>query len=320
MLVAPAINKALGDVDQQRITTDDGVELLVQSFGRGQPVLFANGIGVRYPAAVRQIAALRARGCRVICWDYRGVGQSVMSRDGDLSMPRHARDALQLLAQLGIGNAVVIGWSMGVQVGLEMLRLAPERMAGFVALLGSFGIPFRTAFPEPIARQAESLFVVGHKNPALLQRALDLAVAAPNLAYTVLTRLRFVGRSVDRAVFEAAVRSVAGVDKHIYARQMLELADHDASDMLTSVRCPVLVIAGTRDHLTPPRVAQQMARSIPRAIYREVAEGSHFALMEQPELINSWLLEHIDESFAQISSRNRANAPDSSHSASAPAR
>lgn len=296
MLVPQSLDFEIGPMEPGRVTTDDGVELLFQSFGQGPAVVFANGIGVRYPGVVRQMVPLRDAGYRVICWDYRGIGQSVMPDPirGDVSMQRHARDILAILEHLEIASAIFVGWSMGVQVSLEAIRLQPERVAGFVALLGTYGRPFRTAFPMPIARGIEGLFGFLNRNPAVAQGALNLAVALPRVAFFALSRALFVGPDADPVVFDANVRSVAGVEKTLYTRTMLELAAHDASDVLPLVRCPALIIAGQRDHLTPPAVAMRMASVIPDAAYHEVTGGTHFAMIEQPELINGWLLAFAD--------------------------
>ena len=299
MIVSRALDQQIGTMSQGHTVTDDGVQLFYQSFGQesAPAVVFANGIGVRYPGAVRQMAPLRDAGFRVICWDYRGIGQSVM-RDphtDDVSMQRHALDILAILDHLEVERVIWVGWSMGVQVGLEAIRAQPERVEGFVALLGAHSRPFHTAFPAPVARGVETLFGLLNRAPAVAQAALNMAVALPDLAFGVLAAGLFVGKDVDRDVFDANVRSVAGVDKTLYTRTMLALAAHDATDVLPDVRCPALIIAGERDHITPPRVAREMCCAIPGATYREVTGGTHFALIEQPARINGWLLDFVRE-------------------------
>ncbi len=287
------INAALGTMEQGRVGTDDGVELLYQAFGAGPTVVFANGIGVRYPGAVKQVQALRGR-YRVLCWDYRGIGQSVMPPEADVSMARHAGDVVAILDHLEIDDAILVGWSMGVQVSLEVVRAHPDRVRGIVALLGGCGRPFDDAFPSPVARATRGLFGWLHRHPDLMQGAFDLAVAIPDVAFSAMSKMTFVGRSADRDVFAANVRSVAGVDKRIYTRTMLALAEHNAWDLLPEVACPALVVAGSRDWLTPPRVARRMVAAMPAATYHEVPGGTHFALIEQSESINRWLVDFVD--------------------------
>jgi len=299
MIISRNLELQIGPVTQGQVVTDDHVQLLYQTVGEGPAVVFANGIGVRYPSIVRQLPVLRRH--RLICWDYRGMGQSVMPdpAHGDVSMGRHARDILAILEHLGVERAIFIGWSMGVQVSLEAVRQQPERVAGFVALLGTYGQPFRTAFPAPVALGVEGLFSFLNRFPAVAQGALDLAVALPKLAFFVLSNLVFVGGDADQEVFDTNVRSVAGVEKRLYTRTLLELSRHDASDILPRVGCPALIIAGERDYLTPPKVAMHMASTIPDAVYREVKRGTHFAMIEQPELINGWLAEFAARVFPE---------------------
>jgi pimeloyl-ACP methyl ester carboxylesterase len=237
----------------------------------------------------------------VICWDYRGLGQSVMPdpEHGEVSIPRHARDALCILDHLEVDRAIFIGWSMGVLVSLEVYHHSPERMAGFVALLGTYSRPFYNAFGAPTAWSIDKFFRFLNKNPRLVQRTLDLAITLPRLTFFLLSNLAFVGKDADREIFAADVRSVAGVDKSIYTRTMLAMADHDAGHILPRLTCPALVIAGQRDYMTPPRVARWMAETMPNAEYREVKGGTHFSMIEQPELVNTWLLEFARRVFSQ---------------------
>jgi pimeloyl-ACP methyl ester carboxylesterase len=292
MLVSAELERLIGPMQQGRVHTDDGAELQYQIFGAGPAVVIANGIGVRYPGAVRQMTALREAGFQVVCWDYRGMGQSVMADpEGDVGMPRHALDVLSILDHLQLERAIFVGWSMGVQVSLEVIRRQPRRVAGLVAMLGTYGQPFRTAFPEPVARAVEGGFAFLSRHPAVAQAALDFAVSVPRLAFAILSRSLFVGGDADQEIFAANVRSVAGVDKRLYTRTLLALAEHDGSDVLPEVRCPALIICGERDYLTPPRVARVMAERIPGAEYHEIRGGTHFSLIEQPELVNRLLLD-----------------------------
>jgi pimeloyl-ACP methyl ester carboxylesterase len=227
------------------------------------------------------------------------MGQSTMPDPalGDITMPRHGRDAVALLDHLAVDQAILVGWSMGVQVSLEAIRLAPSRVAGLVAISGTYGQPFRTGLPSIAGPLLEAFFALLGKNPRIAQGALDLAVTLPDLAFYLLSHAAFIEPGADRLVFDANVRSVAGVEKALYLRTMLALARHDASDVLPRLACKALVICAERDYFTPPRVAREMADRIPFAEFREVKGGSHFALIEQAALVNGWLREFVDRVF-----------------------
>ena len=293
MVIEAEFEQWLGSVTVGSTVADDGFPLTYQTFGEtsggGPAVVFANGIGVMYPGAALQIAGLR-RDHRVVCWDYRGMGDSVsIGFPGDVSPGRHARDILRILDALEIERAVYVGWSMGVHVGLEVIRRAPARVSGFAALMGSYATPIRNAFGHPMGQLAEQSVEFGLVHPSISQTFIDLSVSHPDITHRILSRMRFVAPEVNRPVFDYMVRSVARTDRRLYLRTMLSMAEHDASDILPTLTCPSLVVCGELDFLTPPRVAQEMATAIPGAFYRAIPDGTHFALAEHPTRINRWL-------------------------------
>lgn len=297
MHVTTDFNNHKAAMEQGTVLTDDGVRLVYQTFGQGPAVVFANGIGVRYCGAIRQINALR-ESYRVVCWDYRGMGQSVMADpESDITMGRQAEDILTILDHLEIPSAIFIGWSMGVQVSLEVIRRQPGRVGGFISMFGTHGMPFRTGLPTPLARLVEGFFGFGYRVPVFAQGLLDFGVAFPRFTHFLMSSIRFTGHESDPKVFAADVQSVADVEKRLYLRTMLSLAEHDASDVLSRVPCPALIICGEYDWLTPPKVAREMAERIPDASFREVVRGTHFALIEQVALINGWIVDFVDRIY-----------------------
>jgi pimeloyl-ACP methyl ester carboxylesterase len=266
---------------RETITTDDGVALSVQSAGNGPVVLLANGIGVTAPGLDPIAGHLLDVGHRVVCWDYRGMGQSRLPAGRvEFTMERHARDALQVLDGLGEPRTAVLGWSMGVPVGLEMIRRAPERVVAFGALFGSPAQPFRAAFPRPVAAAIHLAVSVGRIAPWGAQAILDLGVAIPSLTWFLCTLSGFCGPRADRELFMAHVASTTNADKRAYFTTMYEMMYHDARDLLPAVRCPVLVAAGEKDWVTPPEAAAEMARLVPGARHVFFPETSHFGVIE----------------------------------------
>ena len=279
-----------------RVPTDDGVVLAAQSVGCGPAVLLANGIGVVRPGLDLLADRLRGRH-RVISWDYRGAGHSPAGprrSDGKLDMriERHASDALAVLDAVGEPSAAVIGWSMGVVVGLEMIRQAAERVAGYAALFGAPGKPFHGAFRRPLLDVMAGIFHFAYRVPQMGDLVFALATALPGVSFPLLAHTGFVDDRAHRAIFERNVVSIAATNKEAYFGTMLELMEHDARDLLASIRCPSLVVAGTKDWLTPPTAAREMARSIPGARLVVLEETSHFGVLEHgPELLE--LLEEL---------------------------
>jgi pimeloyl-ACP methyl ester carboxylesterase len=276
----------LDQFEHRYVPTDDGQRLAVHIGGEGPPLLFATGIGVRHEG-LEPLAEGLCRKYRVIFWDYRTMGESYYDgRVPDMSVERHARDGFAVLDALRVESAPVIGWSMGVPVGFEMIRAARERVTSFAALFGSAGDPFSAGFPRPVARGMEAFFQLLRARPVISNTGLGLAAALPNTAFKLLSAFHFVGHNAPKEAFARQVAGVAGTPKEPYFEALLEMSRHSAWDLLPHLELPVLIIGGAKDWLTPPRTARKMAAAIPGARLHIFDRTTHFGIVEEaPELV-----------------------------------
>ncbi|MBZ0115420.1 MAG: alpha/beta hydrolase, partial [Sandaracinaceae bacterium] len=273
-------------VEEQFVRSFDGTGLACHSAGRGRPVLLANGLGGSWKAWTHQIQYFLDR-YRFVSWDYRGLYRSRAPSDREaLQVDVHARDAVAVLDALGIEQTSIFGWSMGVQVGLEIFRQAPDRVKALVLINGVAGAPWESVFNLPAAGK-----VVPH--------VIDLLVRMPGLTHQVTERvvqwpetigwakrLGLAGRTLDEEIFAQLAGSFAGLDMELYMRMLGQLGEHDARDVLEEVDVPVLVVAGDRDLFTPKGAAQEMAKRIRGAELLVVPGGTHYVAVEYPELVN----------------------------------
>lgn len=281
----------------QTVITPDGARLSVQCFGSGPPLVFANGIGVRYAGLALQIAHLRRR-FTVVCWDYRGIGDSVLpTPDGDVSMQTHAADLLTVMGALGLRDAVVVGWSMGCQVALEAIRRCPSAVRGLVLLSGTYGRPFHDSIAAPVARWLPALWRGAQRFPAPLSAMMRLGRATPRLTLPLLASISFTAPTVSPPVFMAQLTGVAATNMRTYMRTMEQLGHHDAWDVLGRIACPTLVIACTGDILTPAAVAKRIAAQIPGGACVVLEGLSHFGLIEDPDTVNGHIESLADRAY-----------------------
>jgi pimeloyl-ACP methyl ester carboxylesterase len=281
-----------------RIPIGDDVILAAQVVGEGPTVLIANGIGLTVPVLDFLVDHLRHR-YRVISWDYRGAGRSRLLRSGAaLDMGRHAADALAVLDYFEVAHAAIVGWSMGVPVGLEMIRSAPDRVAGLAALFGSPGPPFRAGFPAPLAAAAEGAFGLSERLPWPLMAAVRLSKTIRPLAWHVCYGIRFTGHRTHRDLFHCCVANVVQADSAAYLRTLMHLLEHDARDVLSEVQCPVLAAAGTDDWVTPPAAAQEIAQRTSGARWLLLPDTSHFGPLEEGPRLWRAIDDLLGEAFA----------------------
>ena len=113
-----------------RVVDLDGRRLATWDRGDGTPLLFIHGVGTSGALWHGDLAEL-AVDCRVIVYDRRGYGASSESpRD----WKAHGEDAAALLDKLGATPAVVVGYSGGAMIALDLALRRPELVRALVLL------------------------------------------------------------------------------------------------------------------------------------------------------------------------------------------
>ena len=266
--------------------SDDGATLSWRADGEGPiALLCSNGIGVS-TFFWRRLAQHFAATHTVVTWDYRGHGQSpVPEHPENLTIALCARDLWRVADAASVQRAVLLGHSMGSQVCLEALRLHPARVLAFIPVLGAAGRVFdglgAGAAVEPLLRIAAE---VGMKNARLAERGLRAILRLPGV-WEAVRALRIVHPDLcPREEFEPYFAHLARLDLRGYFALVRDLLSHDATDLLAAVRVPTLVVAGERDLFVPVQRSRELAARIAFAELLVLREGSHAALVEQPEL------------------------------------
>lgn len=114
----------------------DGSELTYRVSGTGPPVLLIHGvIGVLDLWGDVQDALATTH--RVISYDRRGHGRSP---NGTSDMRVHARDAAALIEQVAREPAIVVGWSAGASVAMELIRTHLEQVRAAVLIEPPFHV------------------------------------------------------------------------------------------------------------------------------------------------------------------------------------
>ena len=175
------------------------------------------------------------------------------------------------------GMLVLCGASMGGMVAMEAARQAPERIAG-LALLGTNAAP-ESAAMRAVREDAITAFGQG--------RAREIIEPNVGLAF-------HPDQARDPALVEAYLGFVleAGADQLI-AQNRAVIARPDARRHLPSLRCPVLVMCGEDDQLTPPELSREIAQLAPGAELVLVPRCGHMLTMAQPEAVNGVLGEWL---------------------------
>jgi len=261
----------------------NGVELYYEESGTGPPVVLAHGFALTSRMWDPQVAALAPR-YRVIVYDARGQGRSEVPDDPErYSQPEMVGDLLGLLDHLGLDRAHVGGLSMGGGVALAFALAHPERVAGLAVCDAGAGSDDPAGHAARLRRWRDSLERGGVE--AFAEECLrdpllaDYAAQGPEAA-GLLRRL--VTANPARGLAHA-LTGVIGRRPAVYALE----------ERLARLARPLLVIVGERDH--PCRkVADFLARTVPRAELVVIPGSGHVTSLEQPAAFNAALGRFLD--------------------------
>jgi pimeloyl-ACP methyl ester carboxylesterase len=235
------------ELTSKRTASFDGAEITYQVAGNGGPwVVLANGLGAGTAAWRHQIAYLGDQ-VRFLAWDYRGL------------------------------------FTGGAQVLLEAFRRRGPRPDQIVLLNPCYGR--RPQDPSGMRRLLPHAMGVFEWSPEVVERLVRRASSWPETA-SWLKRLGFVASAIDEDELAEIVRHFRSVDAPTFLQFLRAAASHRVDGILGGIDVPTLVILGERDWVTPRSNAEPLARQIPNVELFVVRNGTHFVLLEFPELIN----------------------------------
>jgi pimeloyl-ACP methyl ester carboxylesterase len=120
--------------EPDRFFDSGGVRIRYRVAGEGEPVVLVHGfVFAMEPSWVRTgVMEALSRDHRVVALDLRGHGESGKPHDPGRYGVEMIRDVLRLMDHLGIERAHLVGYSMGGELALKLLELAPERLLSLV--------------------------------------------------------------------------------------------------------------------------------------------------------------------------------------------
>jgi pimeloyl-ACP methyl ester carboxylesterase len=166
------------------------------------------------------------------------------------------------------------GLSMGGYVALEIVRQAPDRVTR-LALLDTGA---RADTPEATAKR--------HANIALAEAGRFIDVIDPQFPLYV-----HPSRANDHALKADYLAMCHDVGPKAYVRQQKAImARVDSRPLLSTIRCPTLVLVGAEDAATPLILSEEMAAGISGAQLVTVADCGHLSTIERPEAVTDALI------------------------------
>jgi pimeloyl-ACP methyl ester carboxylesterase len=271
-------------VDQRYVVASDGTRIGYQVVGSGPTVILANGLGGTYLAFKYLYEALG--GYRVICWDYRGLYSSAPPTDPKaISMSHHIADLMTICDAERVDDFVLVGWSMGVQVGFETIKRHRARVRGLYAINGTYGRTFSTIMGSRLVGQTIPMLLKLIRAQAGLVGRATKAVAGSDALIAAMKRVGLVSQTIDIAIFREVAAGFQHLDWVIYSDLLQRLDEHDAEDVLATIDVPVAIVTGDKDLMTPPATAEHIHRLIPGSRLCVIRGGTHYTPVEYPAIL-----------------------------------
>ena len=241
--------------------------MAVDARGDGDPLLFVHGLGGSLNVWTPLLPALgRWRCVRV---DLAGAGRSrrayaVAESAPPLSTDAHVDALRRVCDALGLARVHVVGHSYGTLIAQQLAVRDPAR----VRSLALFG-----ALLEPSAAMRD-----GMRARAAAARAKgDLFEIAEAISEAALS----ASSKQQQPVTVAFVRECVGAQSvEGLARNCLALGESVAAAH-AQVRCPVLIVNGDEDVVTPLQAARQLADRLPDARVEVLSRCGHWPMLER---------------------------------------
>ncbi len=196
-----------------------------------------------------------------------------------------------LLEHFDLRDAIVAGHSMGGMIIGETCTRYPEvvadRVAGLVFMNTAVSrlVP-RSSLPvvRVVRRRAGSRVAAGGRMPRLV---------GDNNRSLIATRAAFGSRPSAAAV-EQARRMGSEVPLDHYIPLWADLLDYDGEAGLEAFDGPALVLVGSLDRLTPPRMARRLAAHLRDAELHVIPGAGHQLLQERPREVSELIRQLAD--------------------------
>jgi len=167
-------------------TQINGIQLYYETYGSGEPLIMLHGNGGSIDAFRYQIPFF-AKYYQVIAIDSRQQGKSGGSPDA-ISYELMASDFCQLLDQLNIKSANVLGWGDGGIDGIIMAMKCPEKVKK-LAISGTNTVPDSTAVTNADIQGMKN-FVANPGKASKTDVALtQMMIDQPNISYADLGKI-----------------------------------------------------------------------------------------------------------------------------------
>jgi pimeloyl-ACP methyl ester carboxylesterase len=205
-----------------------------------------------------------------------GLSEVAACHVADITKGRTLRELAENVLATAPPRFSLAGFSLGGYVAQEIMRVAPGR----VTRLALLDTSIRTDTPSRAA----------------IRRALDKAARAPGKFHGFGDRLLNTYLDPSHLSDEGIVTRIRAMTERLGAETFVRqnhIERIDGADVLRSLSCPILILCGENDRLTPPADHREMASLALNAKLVIVEHSGHMTPLENPRAVTRALADWL---------------------------
>lgn len=183
-------------------------------------------------------------------------------------------------------RSVLLGWSLGGKMALEIARRAPDRVAALVLVSSTPRFAQADDWPHGLSADEVEAFA------SLVDQ--DWRQTLSDFVWLQLRGSRNAAATQQRV--EAALATHGAPRPQALRADLEVLGSTDLRARVASIRQPALLIAGQNDRVTPPGATRWIAAALPDARFAEIPRAGHASFVshtdEFVDLLRPFLHEH----------------------------
>jgi pimeloyl-ACP methyl ester carboxylesterase len=259
--------------------------------GSGPPLVLLHSAWASHEWWRWQIPIL-SQNYRTYAVDIRGHGRST-PLEKVYSIEGFTRDLKIFLAELGIEETALVGWSLGGIIAMQYCLNHPSKVNALV-LIATQGhknsrLKLKIIF---YYLQAHLSLLMDFAQPRKYDR---IAQSFPSQSAEWLERQvkNMLSSKTPKEVCDWIIDDITNHPRKNFFEVIKSAWNWEAGDKLKQIKVPTLILVGDRDNLTPPRISQLLQAAIPDSKLVIVEDASHYLVMERPELVNAEILKFL---------------------------
>lgn len=245
---------------------------------------------------------------KIIIWHYRGISPSNDIEDkNQLKVTFHSDDLHKICSSNYIEKAHFMGWCIGPKVLMDFYLKYPDMCRTFTLLNFSYNVFDDWDEVTSFDKSVKSVAKILKKNPKMGKNLIKLIIEMQEANFESIIDI-----IDDMDSKEEILDLISNLDEQSNISDLSlnkfktdtdlinyfiiynSFIDYYCLDIIKNIRVPTLLISGGKDTWTPVRAIRRLNEMIPNSIYHNIETGSHYLLLEHPQLVCNKFIEFMN--------------------------